>query len=220
MSVCVCAHTCVYVFMYSYMHPACVHLTACKVCVWAECWSDQQMSLATYSTHPPFIIRTDYQNNEGRQNDWSAHEAQNLLWCTAKFVIEFRLTFQRYMLPPSSGRSVDIQLRTWQCIPEDSELHTRRCENLKSHNEVHMFVRMSLQCQWFSCGPSHQHICSPKETTCHVPVSAIFTECFQCFQWKNSAILKSTLFKVNGTTPPNVQNNARQFFFSRKVNNG
>jgi hypothetical protein len=29
--------------------------------------------------------------------------------------------------------SVDIQLRTRQYIPEDSKLHTRRRENLKSH---------------------------------------------------------------------------------------
>jgi hypothetical protein len=29
--------------------------------------------------------------------------------------------------------SVHIQLRTRQYIPEDSELHTRRRENLKSH---------------------------------------------------------------------------------------
>jgi hypothetical protein len=29
--------------------------------------------------------------------------------------------------------SVDIQLRTWQYIPEDFEFHTRRRENLKSH---------------------------------------------------------------------------------------
>jgi hypothetical protein len=34
----------------------------------------------------------------------------------------------------TSERSVDIQLRTLQYIPEDSELHTRRRENLKSHN--------------------------------------------------------------------------------------
>jgi hypothetical protein len=32
----------------------------------------------------------------------------------------------------TSETSVDIQLRTRQCIPEDSELHTRRRENLKS----------------------------------------------------------------------------------------
>jgi hypothetical protein len=34
----------------------------------------------------------------------------------------------------TSETSVDIQLRTRQYIPEDSELHTRRRENLKSHN--------------------------------------------------------------------------------------
>jgi hypothetical protein len=32
--------------------------------------------------------------------------------------------------------SVDIDLTTWQYIPEDSELHTHRRENLKSHNVV------------------------------------------------------------------------------------
>jgi hypothetical protein len=34
----------------------------------------------------------------------------------------------------TSETSVDIQLRTWQYIPEDTELRTRRRENLKSHN--------------------------------------------------------------------------------------
>jgi hypothetical protein len=33
----------------------------------------------------------------------------------------------------TSETSVDIQLRTWQYIPEDSELHTRLRENFKSH---------------------------------------------------------------------------------------
>jgi hypothetical protein len=33
----------------------------------------------------------------------------------------------------TSETSVDIQLRTRQYIPEDSELHTRRRENLKYH---------------------------------------------------------------------------------------
>jgi hypothetical protein len=33
----------------------------------------------------------------------------------------------------TSETSVDIQLRTRQYIPEDSELHTRHRENLKSH---------------------------------------------------------------------------------------
>jgi hypothetical protein len=41
------------------------------------------------------------------------HEAPNLLGCTAVFLIECRSTFQRYVLPPSSGRvscSVDLIL--------------------------------------------------------------------------------------------------------------
>jgi hypothetical protein len=33
----------------------------------------------------------------------------------------------------NSETSVDIQLRTWQYIPDDSEVHTRRHESLKSH---------------------------------------------------------------------------------------
>jgi hypothetical protein len=48
----------------------------------------------------------------------------------------------------TSETSVDIELRTRQCIPEDSELHTRRHENLKSHkmtsvcscSQVHLFI--------------------------------------------------------------------------------
>jgi hypothetical protein len=32
------------------------------------------------------------------------YEAQNLLGCTAVLLIECRPTFQRYVLPPSSGR--------------------------------------------------------------------------------------------------------------------
>jgi hypothetical protein len=35
----------------------------------------------------------------------------------------------------TSEMSIDIQSRTRQYIPEDSELHTCHCENLKSHNE-------------------------------------------------------------------------------------
>jgi hypothetical protein len=35
----------------------------------------------------------------------------------------------------TSETSVVIQLRTWQYISEDSEVHTRRRENLKSHKE-------------------------------------------------------------------------------------
>jgi hypothetical protein len=41
----------------------------------------------------------------------------------------------------TSETSVDIQLWTWQYIPEDSELHTRRRENLKSHKmEFWMYI--------------------------------------------------------------------------------
>jgi hypothetical protein len=39
----------------------------------------------------------------------------------------------------TSETSVDIQLRTRQYIPEDSELHTRRRENLKPHNSESYF---------------------------------------------------------------------------------
>jgi predicted RND superfamily exporter protein len=37
-----------------------------------------------------------------------------------------------------SETSVDIQLRTRQYAPDDSELHTRRRENLKSHIHSHL----------------------------------------------------------------------------------
>jgi hypothetical protein len=37
---------------------------------------------------------------------------------------------------PCSSVDVDIQLRTRQYIPRDSELYTRRCENLKSQNLI------------------------------------------------------------------------------------
>jgi hypothetical protein len=55
---------------------------------------------------------------------------QNLLGCTAMFLIECRPTFQRHVLPPSSGH------------PEDSELHTHHHENLKSHISV-IFIASS-----------------------------------------------------------------------------
>jgi hypothetical protein len=43
----------------------------------------------------------------------------------------------------TSETSVDIQLITMQYIPEDSELHTRRRENLKSHRS-HLHVPVPL----------------------------------------------------------------------------
>jgi hypothetical protein len=44
----------------------------------------------------------------------------------------------------TSEASVDIQLRTRQYIPEDSELHSRCRENLKSHNlkVITVFTRL------------------------------------------------------------------------------
>jgi hypothetical protein len=80
------------------------------------------------------------------------HEVQSLLGCTVMFTNRCRPTFQRCVLPPSSGRcvialmmevartcetSVDIDLRTQQYISEDPYLHTRRRENLKSHKVFH-----------------------------------------------------------------------------------
>jgi hypothetical protein len=48
----------------------------------------------------------------------------------------------------TSAPSVDIELRTRQYIPEDSELHTRRRENLKSHKSrmITKAQRMSTSC--------------------------------------------------------------------------
>jgi hypothetical protein len=62
-------------------------------------------------------------------------EAQNLLGCIAVFLIECRPMIIVLMMEAArtSRTSINIQLRTWQYIPEDSELHTRRRENLKSH---------------------------------------------------------------------------------------
>jgi hypothetical protein len=44
----------------------------------------------------------------------------------------------------TSETSVDIQLRTRQYIPEDSELHTRRRENLKFHFMAPQLTKWSL----------------------------------------------------------------------------
>jgi hypothetical protein len=50
----------------------------------------------------------------------------------------------------TSEMLVDIQLRTRQHIPEDSELHTRRRENLKSH----IFNCLLELPAWFFSSPS------------------------------------------------------------------
>jgi hypothetical protein len=79
--------------------------------------------------------------------------AQNLLGCTAVFLIGCRPTIYHHesliALKMEAARtcetSVDIQLRTWQYIPEDSELHTRRHENLKSHRDYFLKHLFSLR---------------------------------------------------------------------------
>jgi hypothetical protein len=44
----------------------------------------------------------------------------------------------------TSETSEDIQLRTRQYIPEDSELHTRRRENLKSHKRIYCLEKVQI----------------------------------------------------------------------------
>jgi hypothetical protein len=44
----------------------------------------------------------------------------------------------------TSETSVDIHLRTRQYLPEDSELHTRRRENLKSHKVFLIFLSVYI----------------------------------------------------------------------------
>jgi hypothetical protein len=51
----------------------------------------------------------------------------------------------------TSETSVDIQLRTRQYIPEDSELHTRRRENLKSHITYSRCQNTTPTCNIFYC---------------------------------------------------------------------
>jgi hypothetical protein len=49
----------------------------------------------------------------------------------------------------TSETSVDIQLRTWQYIPEDSELHTRRHDNLKSHKALYVYRRFICRLPYY-----------------------------------------------------------------------
>jgi hypothetical protein len=48
----------------------------------------------------------------------------------------------------TSETSVDIQLRTRQYIPEDSELHTCLRENFKSHTVCFPFTELSAILIW------------------------------------------------------------------------
>jgi hypothetical protein len=94
----------------------------------------------------------------------------------------------------TSETSVDIQLRTRQYIPEDSELHTRCRENLKSHTAIRFvrletglvdsqaLVRRVASCSVFPV--NHLVIlyatdllkCTPTATSCH--------SMFQCLEFK------------------------------------
>jgi hypothetical protein len=47
----------------------------------------------------------------------------------------------------TSETSVNIQLRTWQYIPEDSELYTHRRENLKSHKNKNRLILNLFYCR-------------------------------------------------------------------------
>jgi hypothetical protein len=82
------------------------------------------------------VYRSCYQGNLVCHNIKKAYDninvqevcnvAQNLLGCTAMFLTECRSTFQ---------------LRARQYIPENSELHTRHRENLKSHKSVTCYMQ-------------------------------------------------------------------------------
>jgi hypothetical protein len=65
-----------------------------------------------------------YQLCEISSSRGGEYEAQNLLGCTAVFLIECRPTFQICVMEAArtSETSVNVQLRTRQYIPEDSEL--------------------------------------------------------------------------------------------------
>jgi hypothetical protein len=51
----------------------------------------------------------------------------------------------------TSETSVDIGLRTRQYIPEDSELHTRRRENLKSRIVIVLLSKSVLEMEIYMC---------------------------------------------------------------------
>jgi hypothetical protein len=65
----------------------------------------------------------------------------------------------------TSETSVDIQLRTRQYNPEDSELHTRRRENLKFHNDHKRWlaVEVTSHCQLYKRTTFHTKDISPED---------------------------------------------------------
>jgi hypothetical protein len=72
----------------------------------------------------------------------------------------------------TSERSVDIQLRTRQYIPEDSELHIRRRENLKSHDYIlvhNLSLRILFCPRSDSCSLLHFLL------VCNIPITICFS---------------------------------------------
>jgi hypothetical protein len=64
----------------------------------------------------------------------------------------------------TSETSLDIQLRIRQYIPEDSELHTRRRENLKSHIQVFSCARpKGYKCLEQGISPPLQGLFPPQD---------------------------------------------------------
>jgi hypothetical protein len=62
-----------------------------------------------------------------------------LHWISTDVSEEYAAPIMRTLMMEAartSETSVDTQLRTRQYIPEDSELHTSRRENLKSHKII------------------------------------------------------------------------------------
>jgi hypothetical protein len=80
----------------------------------------------------------------------------HVLNCMSTDVSEVRAAFiiRTIMIEAArtSETSVDIQLITRQYIPEDSELHTRRRENLKSHRGGGYVLVLFPQLKWLSTG--------------------------------------------------------------------
>jgi hypothetical protein len=76
-------------------------------------------------------------NNYLSSSESSGMYCRVLNWMYTDDVSEVRAT-------RTSKTSVDIQLRKWQYIPEDSVLLTRRRENLKSHKIIYQTRKIWL----------------------------------------------------------------------------
>jgi hypothetical protein len=75
----------------------------------------------------------------------------DVVWCS------LIPTFQRCLLPPSSGLLINFHQTTTCNIPEDSHLQTRRCENLKFH-QIFIYVLRCLP-QKISRPYTKRHLC-------------------------------------------------------------